>query len=123
MSEPSPRHSLTILVVDDEPSILDMLGEILADEGFIVHTATNGHQGLARAVEILPNLILTDLMMPPLEGRALLTALREEPQTAHIPVVLMSAAGHLHPDDSFDGFIAKPFSIDDLVVELLRHLP
>lgn len=122
MSQPSVGHAHTVLVVDDEPTILEMLIDVLGDEGFTVQTATDGRQALDRVLTTLPDLILTDLMMPLLDGRALLRSLREQPHTAHIPVLLMSAAGHLRADDTFSGFIAKPFSIETLLAELLRHL-
>ncbi len=122
MVQPPAGNSRAVLVVDDDPAILEVLSEILADEGFTVRTARDGQQALARAVELPPDLILTDLMMPVVDGHALVTRLREHPQIAHIPVLLMSAAGHQREGDSFDAFIAKPFNIDALVAELHRHL-
>jgi CheY-like chemotaxis protein len=112
----------TVLVVDDDPAIVDVLGELLADEGFAVHTARDGQQALARALESPPDLILTDLMMPYLDGRELLTRLREHPRTVHVPVLLMSAAGQRRDADEFDAFVAKPFDIDELIAELRRRL-
>jgi len=61
-------------------------------------------------LEFPPDLILTDLMMPFVGGRALLISLREHPQTAHVPVLLMSAAGQRQDADGFDAFIAKPLT-------------
>ena len=122
MTELPADHARAILVVDDDPAILDMLSDLLADQGFTVHTAKDGQQALARALEFPPDLILTDLMMPLVDGRALLISLREHPQTAHVPVLLMSAAGQRQDADGFDAFIAKPFNILTLVAELRRHL-
>ncbi len=122
MTELPADHARAILVVDDDPAIVDVLSELLADEGFTVHTARDGQQALARALEFPPDLILTDLMMPLVDGRALLISLREHPQTAHVPVLLMSAAGQRRDADGFDAFIAKPFNILTLVAELRRHL-
>jgi CheY-like chemotaxis protein len=117
-----PVQTYAILVVDDDPAILEMLVELLLDEGFTVYSAANGQQALARALEVPLDLILTDLMMPLVDGHALLRSLREHPQTARVPVLLMSAAGHARPDDPFDAFIAKPFSIDDLLAQLQQLL-
>ncbi len=122
VTQPSIEHTATVLVVDDDAAILEMLGELLADEGFTVRTARDGLQALDRALERPPDLILTDLMMPHRGGRALLISLREHPQTARIPVLLMSAAGQAREGEGFTAFIAKPFDIDTLIAELHRHL-
>ena len=113
----------TILVVDDEPAILDLLAELLADEGFVVHAVSDARQAVGRALDARPTLILTDLMMPYLDGRAVLAQLRAQPQTAPIPVLLMSAAGPAEDGAAFDGFLAKPFTIDALLAALQPHLP
>ena len=123
MTTPSSSRRRTILVVDDDPSILGVLVDILTDEGFVVHAETDPRQALARALAAPPDLILTDLMMPHLDGRAVLERLRHQPVTAAIPVLLMSAAGHVQVGDAFAAFIAKPFTIDALLATLERHLP
>ena len=113
----------TILVVDDEPAILDLLAELLADEGFVVHAVSDARQAFGRALDARPHLILTDLMMPYLDGRAVLAQFRAQPQTAPIPVVLMSVAGLVPDGAAFDGFLAKPFTLDALLAVLQPHLP
>ncbi len=122
MVQPPAGHARAVLVVDDDPAILDVLSELLADEGFTVRIARDGYQALVRALELPPDLILTDLMMPFVDGRALLARLHEHPETVHIPVVLMSAGGHQRDGEGFAAFVTKPFNIDALVAELRRHL-
>ena len=89
----------------------------------MVHAVSDARQALARALDAAPDLILTDLMMPFLDGRAVLAQLRAQPQTAQIPVVAMSAAGQVPDGAAFDAFLAKPFTIDALIAVLQRSLP
>ena len=113
------RDQPLILVVDDEQAILDMVQEILQDEGFTVLRAGNGQAALELAIDAQPDLILTDLMMPIMDGRTFGRHLRAEPRTAQIPLILMSAAYRPHDADAFDAVLAKPFNIV-YVLELLR---
>ena len=112
----------TVLVVDDEPSILSMLRALLMEEGCAVITAQHGEEALAHAVERSPDLIITDLMMPVMDGHELRRRLKEEPSTAHIPVVLMTVVDRRPVSDSFSGVIVKPFAYDDLVAAIRAQL-
>ncbi len=105
----------TVLVIDDEEMILDMLRDVLELEGYTVLLATNGQVGLARAREAVPDLILTDVMMPVMDGHELCHQVRADPRTAKIPVIGMSAAYRPQADDAFDAIIAKPFDIPPLL--------
>ena len=106
----------SVLVVDDEFGIADVLQEILIDAGYAVGMALDGRQGLERAREVRPELVLADFMMPVLDGPGLLRALAAEPALAAVPVVMMSslpeatvlaACRPLRPA----GFLRKPFRI------------
>src|SRR3712207_4281554 len=112
----------TVLVVDDEPSILVMMRALLMDAGCTVITAQHGEEALARAVETSPDLIITDLMMPVMDGHELRRRLKEEPSTAHIPVLLMTVVDRRPVGDSYAGVIVKPFAYDDLVASIRVHL-
>jgi len=114
----------TVLIVDDEFGIAELLDAVLADDGHTVVTAANGRQGLARVAAGRPDLIFLDFMMPVMDGPAMLAALVADPGTRGIPVVLMSsmpeetvrerASGHV-------AFLRKPFrlkQIRDLVAQL-----
>ena len=81
----------TVLVVDDEFGIVDVLETILSDEGYRVLTACNGKQGLARLAEEKPEVILLDFMMPILSGSQMLRAMALEPAYQRIPVIIMSS--------------------------------
>ncbi|MGI8551403.1 MAG: response regulator [Dehalococcoidia bacterium] len=112
----------TILVVDDESSIVSMLRFVLSDEGYHVVTASNGQEGLALLEESRPDLVLTDLMMPILDGREMVGRMQAHPSYQSIPVVLMSAgavmpaASQSHPTP----FLRKPFQLTDLLETIER---
>jgi signal transduction histidine kinase len=80
----------TILAIDDDPIIHDLLKRFLTKQGFNVITATNGTEGLRLAREIEPKAITLDVMMPGMDGWAVLTALKANPKTANIPVVMIT---------------------------------
>ncbi len=113
--------SITILVVDDEVFIVDLLATLLEDEGYTVLRAYDGEQGLAVATQSHPHLIITDIMMPKMSGTELATRVRAQLNgAAAIPIVLMSAvnASVSLPNTTY---LPKPFDIDrvlDLVKEL-----
>lgn len=109
------RPPCVILVVDDEVPITLLLRDILVDEGYTVLTAPEGQSALAVTATVHPDLIITDLMMPGMDGRVLCAEVHAQPPTADIPVIVMSAAYHPQPTDSFAAAIAKPFSIDQLL--------
>jgi CheY-like chemotaxis protein len=111
----------TILVVDDEIIILEMLQDVLEEEGYQVVTAGDGHAGLARLAEAQPHLVLSDVMMPGMDGRELCLQLHSDPRYRSIPIVLMSAA--LPPrrnDYRYAAFIPKPFDLDFLMATISR---
>ena len=89
----------------------------------MVHAVSDARQVLARALDVTPDLVLTDLRMPFLDGHAVLARLRAQPRTAAIPVVLMSAADQLPTGAAFDAVLAKPFAIATLLAVLQRSLP
>ena len=80
-----------VLIVDDDVTLLEMYKERLAAEGYEVTTASNGEEGLARAVDILPQLILLDLMMPKVNGFDVLDILKTTPETKNIPIIILTA--------------------------------
>lgn len=104
-----------ILVVDDETHILQVLSLKLRHSGFEVSTAVDGEDALRQVVEDPPDLIITDIQMPYMNGIELCTALLENANTRHIPVVVITARGHtLAASDSdianIHEVISKPFS-------------
>ena len=80
----------SLVVIDDDPSVLDLMSRFLTKEGFDVHTASNGREGLELAKTKHPVAITTDVMMPGMDGWSVITALKADPDTAHIPIILVT---------------------------------
>lgn len=104
-----PRN---VLVVDDEASIRDVLAVVLTDEGYAVRTAPDGAKALALHESAPADVVLSDVMMPVVDGIGLVVALRTAGD--HTPVVLMSAAPPPPMPDGI-GWLAKPFNLDAVV--------
>jgi len=115
----------TILVVDDEYLIADILSYALEDEGFMVVKASNGRKGLEVLDRERPALIITDFMMPVMDGLEFAKAVRALPSISHLPIILMSGAqAHIgmQRSDLFDVVLAKPFDIALIVAEVRKLL-
>ena len=80
----------TILVIDDEPGIADLISDFCSEMGYTVHTLTRGDNALETVKALKPQLITLDLQMPDTDGFELLKALKSDPETAHIPVIVVS---------------------------------
>jgi len=113
----------TILVVDDELSIVTAWKRVLQLEGYRVVTASNGREGLVAANEEKPDLIITDRSMPIMDGMEFCRHLKLERELARVPVILTSA-GTPGPGDTavWDGFWLKPVSIEMLLASVQRLL-
>jgi DNA-binding response OmpR family regulator len=103
-----------ILVVDDDPDILALVRIKLESCGHDVLTAPDGEAGLAATAE-QPDLVLADWTMPRLTGIEMLEQMRADPATAAIPFILLTARANEVHEPGIDGFLAKPFSLADLV--------
>jgi DNA-binding response OmpR family regulator len=109
-----------ILLIEDNHSLREEIVNILELEGFDVVTAENGRVGIERLQEGLPDLVLCDLMMPEMDGYETLTAIRGNPVTATLPVILLTARDDDHCETrgqelGADGYVTKPFKIKELV--------
>jgi len=104
----------TILVVDDDFAIAELLEAVLVGEGYEVVTANNGQEALACLGITRPDVVLCDVMMPVLDGRELCRRMQTMPAYRAIPIVLMSAASTIFHDDDCDfaALLAKPFDLD-----------
>jgi len=116
-----------ILVVDDEPDIVELIAFNLEAEGYAVITATSGLEALNRARAILPDLIVLDLMLPELDGLAVCEILRRLPSTAPIPVIMLTAwksepSRIIGLRAGAEEYITKPFSPRDLVLRVNHTL-
>jgi PAS domain S-box-containing protein len=113
----------TVLVIDDDPAVRTLMGRFLAKEGFRVHLAAGGEAGLQTARRERPDVITLDVMMPGMDGWAVLTALKADPEVADIPVVMLSIV-----DDKNMGFalgaseyMTKPIDRDRLKAILMKY--
>jgi CheY-like chemotaxis protein len=109
-----------VLVVDDDPDILDAICDILDGEGYRVARARHGAEALARVAQERPSVILLDLMMPIMDGVAFAQALRTRDVHGSIPIVVISADGNPQKAAAVGarGFLAKPFDIDALLAQV-----
>ena len=115
----------TVLVVDDEFVIVDLIETILTDAGYRVLTACNGKQGLARLSGKKPDVILLDFMMPILGGAEMLRAMAAEPAYQSIPVIIMSSLGEKVVAEKCMGyaaFLLKPFRATAVLSSVARVL-
>jgi two-component system chemotaxis response regulator CheY len=115
-----------LLVVDDDPSILATVAEILSSEDYVVETARNGAEALQAVERKRPWLVLLDMRMPVLDGWGFVRALAE--RQISLPVVVMTAAQDARAwaaEVGAAGYLAKPFDLNDLLdaVERLRGAP
>ena len=121
--EASPSVT-TILIVDDEQPVRDLLTFLFEDLGYRSLEAPHGKAALRIIEGERPDLVLSDVMMPIMDGAELCAQLKGDPLTATIPVILMSAAGRLAGlEDQADATIAKPFNLEDLERLVQRCLP
>jgi CheY-like chemotaxis protein len=108
--ESAPRAPRYVLVVDDEQDVLDLVSQHLRTSGFRVGTAHSGEEGLARAYAEPPDLVILDVMLPGMDGRDVVKALRADERTAHCPIVVSTILDRedLH-NVAADGVLSKPF--------------
>ena len=114
----------TVLVVDDEFGIGEVLEAILTDDGYRVVTAINGNHALERLAGNRVDLILSDLMMPVMDGAALFAALQADKRYQRIPFVLMCSLPEPNIQNRIKGYTAflhKPFKVDD-VLDIVRKV-
>lgn len=116
-----------ILVVDDEMAIVRILRDRLEEAGFEVLTAFNGMEAVALAKEKKPDLIVMDVTMPEMDGLTATRTIRSDPETAHIPIFLLTARGQESDEAAgyaagADRYFTKPLSLRQLVREIWTFL-
>ena len=112
-----------IVIIEDEPDILEVLSYNLRREGFEIMSATDGNQGLALVKRELPDLVLLDLMLPGMDGVELCTNIKKHPQTQHTLLIMVTAKGEesdivLGLGVGADEYVTKPFSPKELVARV-----
>ncbi|HEX9780223.1 MAG TPA: response regulator [bacterium] len=118
-----PQSAEAVLLVDDEPHILKLVGQRLAGAGYQVLTASDGAQGLRLARDAHPAVILLDLSMPALDGLQVLDRLKREPETRDISVIMLTASGtESQITDAIERgalcYLTKPFQPRELLAEV-----
>jgi CheY-like chemotaxis protein len=114
-----------VLIVDDDPAILNMLDELLQDEHYETLLATDGSEAVDIARDEKPDLILMDLMLPVLDGAEAIRQLKRDPETSSIHIIAMSAGANLrmHADQlPADSVIGKPFDLNTLLAGVALHV-
>ncbi len=120
---PENQEKARILLVDDEPGIRTAVQAYLKDEGFDVTTAIDGEDGLQKAAQLIPDVVITDVMMPRCDGYELLKKLREDERLGGTPVIFLTAKGMTLDrtqgyEAGVDDYISKPFDPDELVARV-----
>jgi CheY-like chemotaxis protein len=112
-----------VLVIDDDPGVRDLMGRFLGKEGFRVVTASDGEEGLRRARELRPDAITVDVMMPGMDGWAVLTALKADPDVAEIPVIMLTIVDDRNLGYALGAsdYLTKPIDRERLVAVLEKY--
>lgn len=114
-----------ILVCDDDPGVTDVIRLILEEEGYEVKTLDSGKAIQKRVQEYSPDVILLDIWMPGIDGEQVTKLLKKNPDTKHIPIIVISALNlteKIAKRAGADDFIAKPFQMDDLLAKVGQHV-
>ena len=117
-----------VLVVEDNPLNLKLLRDVLIHAGFDVVEARSGEDGVARAMEFRPDLILMDLQLPGIDGTQAMRMIKGSPIGSDVPVVALTAFAMSDDREralrsGFDGYLSKPISVRDLPRRLTEFLP
>jgi signal transduction histidine kinase/DNA-binding response OmpR family regulator len=120
---PTSAANNTVLIIDDDPAVRDLLTRYLTKDGFQVTSAANGEEGLRLAHALHPHVITLDVMMPTLDGWAVLTALKSDPATQDIPVIMLTIAENqsLGYALGVSDYVTKPFDRERLLALLHKY--
>ena len=121
------QQKRTILIVDDEEDVLDLLQLVFETSGFAVRRASTGKSAVSSAWEQPPDVVLLDVMMPEMDGWQVLRTLKGDERTRNVPVVMLSARAERRDkmiglQEGAEGYIAKPFSPAEVVREVQSFL-
>ena len=112
-----------ILIIDDDPAISDLVSINLEMAGYDVQQAVDGIKGQALAVQVQPDLIMLDLMLPKVDGFTVCQRLRRDERTADIPVLMLTALGQIQDkiqgfDSGADDYLTKPFDVEEMLARV-----
>ncbi len=122
-----PEATKTILVVDDDPTLLKMMTKQLEVAGYRVETAKDGNEGLAKVQAKPPDLLIVDLVLPGRTGWHVAHTLRNDPASAKIPIIVMSGlvgpGAPIEGTEVGDAYLEKPFQHSELIAAVQALLP
>ena len=116
-----------ILIVDDEQDIVESLKFVLETEGYECYSAFNGEDGLKSAKEIIPDLIILDIMMPKINGYKISRLLKFDNKYKDIPILMVTARSQdedklIGEETGVDEYITKPFELDEIVKKVEEYI-
>ena len=127
MKDNSPKDNKKLLLIDDDPNLILLVKDYLEFRGYNVDTAENGREALEVLDHLVPDMIICDVMMPEMDGYALVKHIREVPVTNRIPVLFLSAKGQSQDrvkglNEGADVYMSKPFEPEELVAQVESSL-
>ncbi len=129
MKDNPQKDNKKLLLIDDDPNLILLVKDYLEFRGYNVDTAENGREALEvlEELKLVPDMIICDVMMPEMDGYALVKHIREEPKTNHIPVLFLSAKGQSQDrvkglNEGADVYMSKPFEPEELVAQVESSL-
>jgi CheY-like chemotaxis protein len=127
-SAKSKLSDMTIIIVDDEPDSVMVASDLLGFYGAKVHTACNGREALDLLQTVQPDLVISDIAMPTMDGWDLITAIRQNPATADIPVLALTAHALITEKErglklGFTSYLVKPISALTLISDIMERVP
>ena len=127
MKDNSQKDHNQLLLIDDDPNLILLVKDYLEFQGYVVETAENGREALEILVSYTPNMIICDIMMPEMDGYALVEKIRQDPRISWIPVMFLSAKGQSKDrvkglSTGADVYMVKPFEPEELVAQVESSL-
>ena len=127
MKDNSQKAHKKLLLIDDDPNLILLVKDYLEFRGYNVVTAENGREALEVLDHNIPDMIICDVMMPEMDGYALVKHIRQEPQTNNIPILFLSAKGQSQDrvkglNEGADVYMVKPFEPEELVAQVESSL-
>jgi DNA-binding NarL/FixJ family response regulator len=127
MKDNSLKDNKKLLLIDDDPNLILLVKDYLEFRGYNVDTAENGREALEILDNLVPDMIICDVMMPEMDGYTLVKHIREEPVTNRIPVLFLSAKGQSQDrvkglNEGADVYMSKPFEPEELVAQVESSL-
>ena len=124
---PNRSDSLVVLIVDDVPDNLSLLHDALDESGYTVLVATDGESALQRAAQALPDIVLLDAVMPGMDGFEVARRMKQNPETAHIPIIFMTGLTETeHVVAAFQAggvdYVTKPIRAQEVLVRMAVHM-